>query len=416
MKVLIIKASAPGEFKTYKQYQGSPPQSIYSLAAATPKDVEYQVIDETANQTIPQHSNVNLVVVFASTPDAVHAYHVAESFRRQGISVVLAGLHASFLPDEAAQHADSIMIGEAEGIWETLLDDFRQGELKSRYTNRHAVDLAQLKPFPHDRIDLSRYAELSTVLVSRGCKFQCNYCTVPGFFPQLRMRPVSAVVDEIRHAGLKWVELHADNLIADRNYALELFHALAPLNIYWGGEATLNIAQDEELLAAAAASGCAYLVVGLETPSQSALDGAGKGFILIDRVKENIERLHAYGIAVDSALLFGFDEHDTTIFRRTLEWVDDIQLDVAHTTILTPFPGTPLFQQLQDENRILTTDWRQYDCSHVVFQPKQMSPAQLQEGCNWFYWKHNSSERRMKRYLNRPPALKWLALTEVAQS
>jgi radical SAM superfamily enzyme YgiQ (UPF0313 family) len=254
---------------------------------------------------------------------------------------------------------------------------------------------------------LTAYGGIGTVMVGRGCKFRCTYCTIPGFFKGNRYRPVGHIIDEIKASGLQNIELHCDNLFANPDYALELFTALKPLNIYWSGEATINMAQNEEVLKAAAESGLWYLLAGVETSSQAALKKAGKGFVRIDRVKENIERLHDYDIAVDSAMLFGFDEHDQSIFEETLDFVEDVKLDVAHSVLVTPFPGTAMFEQMEQQGRILTRDWSQYDCEHVVFQPKQMTPQELIAGRDWFYYKHNSLTRRFKRRMHMPNGLKY---------
>jgi len=244
-------------------------------------------------------------------------------------------------------------------------------------------------------------------VVSRGCKFKCSYCTVHKFFPVMRNRPVGDVVDEIKASRLEYFELHADNLIADREYAMELCQALKPLNIRWSAEATINIAEHDELLQAAAESGLFWLLSGIETPSQVALKAAGKGFIRIDRTKEYIRKLHEYNIAVDSAMLFGFDEHSPEIFEETLDYVDDVELDMCHSVIVTPYPGTTLFQQFEQERRLLTRDWSKYDGTQAVFQPKQMSPEHLEEGMAWFHERYNGLGRSLKRRVTRIHNLGW---------
>jgi len=407
MKVCLIKASAESGFKDYKRQLGSPPQNVWAVAAATPSGVEFEVFDETANISAPSATDAELVAIFMSTPDAYRGYQLAQRYRDQGKTVVIGGLHATFLPDEAQQHADSVLIGEAESAWEQLLGDFSRRVLKPRYENEADVDMASVKPFPHSQIDVAPYGGIGTILVGRGCRFRCDFCTIPGFFKNNRLRPVGHVVDEIRASGLQNLELHCDNLFADPDYALELFEAIKPLKIHWSGEATINIAQNEQVLKAAAESGLWYLLAGIETPSQDALKNSGKGFVRIDRVKGNIERLHEYGIAVDSAMLFGFDEHDHTIFEETLDFVEDVKLDVVHSVILTPFPGSPLFKRLDDTGRILSRDWSKYDCEHVVFQPAQMSPEDLLEGRDWFHWKQNSLWSRFKRWRHMPPSLRY---------
>lgn len=407
MKIKLIKASANSAFKDYKAYMGTPPQSIYSTAVATPEDVEVELHDETSEGAVNLSTEAELVAIFMSTPDAMRGYELADRFRAQGKIVVFGGLHASFLPDEVLMHSDAVMIGEAETIWPQLLEDCANGQLRQRYQQDTPTCLSELAPYPHQQLDLEPYSGMSSVVVSRGCKFKCSYCTVHKFFPAMRNRPVGDVVDEIKASGLEYFELHADNLIADREYAMELCQALKPLNIRWSAEATINIAQHDELLEAAAESGLFWLLSGIETPSQAALKAAGKGFIRIDRTKEYIRKLHEYDIAVDSAMLFGFDEHSPDIFDETLDYVDDVELDMCHSVIVTPYPGTTLFQQFEQEGRLLTRDWSKYDGTHAVFQPKQMSPEHLEEGMAWFHEKYNGMGRSLKRRITRIHNLGW---------
>jgi radical SAM superfamily enzyme YgiQ (UPF0313 family) len=203
----------------------------------------------------------------------------------------------------------------------------------------------------------------------------------------MRFRPIEDIVAEIRNCKAEWVELHADNLTADRDYALRLFNALKPLKIKWAGETTLSLADDDELLHAAAESGLSFLLVGLETPSRKALQGAGKGFVSIEKVKNQIEKFHRHNIMVDSGFLFGFDEHDLNIFKETYDFAKEINLDSMHSIIVIPFPGTKFYKDMKDSGRILSDDWSKYDGLHAVFRPAQMTAQQLEEGAYWFYKK-----------------------------
>ncbi|CAM3748660.1 B12-binding domain-containing radical SAM protein [Parendozoicomonas haliclonae] len=401
MNILVIKASANSLFKDYKKASGTPPQSINALAAATPDSHYLTVWDETSMGPADPSVWPDLVAIFMSTPDAYRGYELGDYFRNQGVPVVFGGLHATFVPDETLQHADAIMLGEAENLWPTLLKDFELGYLDKRYESSTPPAMETIKPLPHQTMDLSAYGEFGMVMVSRGCKFKCEYCAVHRFFPTFRYRPVGEVVDEIRNSGLQYLELHADNLMADKDYAMELFQAIKPLGINWMAEATLNFAEHPELLEAAAESGLFSLLVGLETPAQSALDASGKRFMRVDRAKENIARLHEYQIAVDSAMLFGFDQHGPEIFEETLDFVDEIELDTCTSAILTPFPGTLLYERLENEGRLLTKDWSMYDCSHAVFKPALMSAQELEEGADWFHQKYNSLGRSAKRKVTR---------------
>lgn len=387
MKVYLIKASAPGLFKEYKKYMGAPPQNIFSLAAATPSAVKVDMCDETQDMKPKMNTDANIVVICFHTPDAVHAYALADRYREKGKTVVLGGLHPSFMPDEAEEHADALLIGEVEGIWTQLLKDYKAGDLKKRYQRSTPVDMTKLRPYPTDIIPASRYKGIWSVLVSRGCVHRCEFCVIPPFFKgKYRLRPIEDIVSEIKAAPAKWFELHSDNLTADRDYAIELFKALIPLNIKWVGESTIKMAQDDELLRLAAESGCELLLIGIETPSQAALSSSGKKFVSPQEVRKAIDKFHEFGIKITSSMIFGFDSHTKDIFQESLDFVNEIGIDEVESVILCPFAGTPLYKRLESEGRLLTKDWAKYDCSQAVFKPKNMTPEELEEGATWF-WK-----------------------------
>lgn len=396
MKVYLIKASAPGPFKDYKKATGGPPQNIFSVAAATPGGVEIAMCDETVGMKPKMRMDADIVALFFHTPDAPHAYRLADKYRAKGKTVVLGGLHTAFMADEAAEHADALLLGEAEGIWEQLLTDYQAGNLQPRYRREAPVDMMELKPYPTDIIPPSKYDHLWSVVVSRGCPHKCEYCTVPRFFDgKYRLRPVQAVVEEIKAAPADWFELHADNLTANRKYALELFAALKPLGINWYGEATIKMADDDELLKAAAESGCRELLIGIETSSQAALEESNKGFVSPEQVKEKIQKFHDVGIQISSSMIFGFDTHTKEIFKESEEFCRYIGLDEVEGVLLIPFPGTPLYKKLDEQGRLFTKDWSKYDGNNVVFKPAGMSKQDLDEGSYWF-WKtiqKNSSIR-----------------------
>ena len=397
MKICLIKASAPGPYKKYKQQRGGPPQNIFSLASATPKGMEVELVDETAGMKIDLKTGADLVVVMMSTPDAPHGYRLADEFRRLGKTVVIGGLHATFLPEEAAEHSDALILGEAEDIWPELINDYSAGALRSVYERNTPVDLATVSPYPVGKIDPQVYKGFGSVLVSRGCPFKCSFCLVNRFFTGIRYRPVGAVVDEIKASGVEWLELHGDNLTYDREYAKELFTALKPLNIKWVGETTIRLAEDDELLALAAASGLQYLLVGVETPSKEALRDVSKGFIKPETVKDYIAKIHQYKIIIDASMLFGMDEHKKDIFSESLDFVEYAGIDVCDGIITIPFPGSRLFAKLDQEGRILTRDWAKYDGTHAVFQPAKMTPKELEEGQKWFWYHSYSLGRTLRR-------------------
>ncbi|BDD12833.1 B12-binding domain-containing radical SAM protein (plasmid) [Fulvitalea axinellae] len=385
MKALLIKACAPSPFKDYKKYMGSPSQNIFSTAACTPSYVELEMVDETSGMKVDFRSDADIVAIFFSTPDAIRAYEIADKFRKKGKAIILGGLHATFMKDEAKEHADAVIIGESEGIWEQILKDAENNSLKPFYERTEALDLKGLNHYPKHIIDASKYNWVWSVLVSRGCKYKCAFCLVHEFSGKIRHRPVKDVVDEIRRAPSNWIELHSDSLFADKEYARELLTAIKPLKIEWSTEADLTIAEDEELLDLAAESGLNYMLAGIETPSKEALKKVGKGFLDVSKTNQYIKRLKDRGIDVESNILFGFDEHTTDIFEDSWEYIKDLELSNCFPTIVIPFPGSRTYAKLERENRILTRDWSLYDGANVVFEPKNMSVRELEEGSQWVW-------------------------------
>ncbi len=404
MKVLLIKASAPGEFKDYKAKRASPSQNIFSTAADIQDRVELELVDETAGMKVNTKSDANIVGIFFSTPDAIRGYEIAKIFTEQGTTVFFGGLHPSFMKEEALKYGSSVIIGESEGIIHDLLDDFEQHKkLKYTYERSETLDLKELKPFPINLIKASNYNYCWTVVASRGCPYKCHFCVVNPFFGKIRYRPIKNIIDEIINSEAQYFELHSDNLMVDKEWSKELFKAITPLNIKWSAATDISIAQDEEFLDLAAKSGLNYVLIGLETPSQEALIGNGKGFVKVEEIKSRVNKLHSYGIIVDSAMIFGFDEHDKTIFKRSLDFALDVGIDICEPVIQIPFPGTKLYNNLENSGRILTKDWSLYDGTNVVYKLKNMNENELYEGMDFFYREFNSiintTKRKFKQFL-----------------
>ena len=388
MNVYLIKASSGSDFSKYKAETGGPSQSIFSTAAATPQGVGIEMTDETIGMKTNFKSKADVVAVFMSTPDALRAYEIADEFKAQGKVVVLGGLHTRFCMEEAREHAHTLLIGEVEGVWEELLADAASGDLKPLYQRSSPVDMAELNPYPTHIIKPSKYKYIWSVVVSRGCPNTCEFCLVPRFFPTYRHRPIPHIVEELKalkKLGVSWVELHADNLTADRAYAMELFKALAPLKMKFYGETTVLLARDLPLLEAAQKAGVKGLMFGIETPDEAALKAQGKAFVRPEKIKSYIQTVKSYGIEVWGDFLFGFDEHDPSIFQKTLDFVREIKVDRVFPHMVIPFPGSATYEKMEAEGRILTRDWSKYDGTQVVFQPKNMTPDQLEKGLEWFW-------------------------------
>jgi radical SAM superfamily enzyme YgiQ (UPF0313 family) len=383
MKIYLIKASAGSSYSEYKAETGGPPQNIFSAAAAIPNDIEIEMCDETIGMKTNFRSNADVIAVFMSTPDAYRAYEITKKFREKGRVTILGGLHTYFCQDEAAGNADTLILGESEGLWEDIFSDIKNDSLKKQYKRTSPLDLAELKPYPTNIIPVSKYNWTWSVVVSRGCPMKCDFCLVNRFFDKFTLRPIQNIVDEVKalkQLGVEWVELHSDNLTQNRKYAKELFEALAPLNMNFYGETTVLIAKDRELLEAAQKAGVKALLFGIETPSEEALAEQGKDFVKPEQVKEYIKIVKSYGIQAVGDFLFGFDAHDNRIFDQTMNFIRDINVDTVYPHLIIPFPGSDTFKKLDKEGRILTKDWSKYDGSHAVFKPSKMSPEELEYG------------------------------------
>ena len=402
MKLELITAEGPATLWMRKGRLIRFPQlTMPLLAALTPGDVDIHHTDEIVSPVNISRA-VDLVGITTTTCSAPHAYEVADEFRGRGVKVVLGGPHPTLLPDEAAQHADSVLIGEAEGVWPTLIQDFQAGRLKRYYRAAAPPSLAGLPWARRELIERRAYGR-GVLIATRSCPNACGYCMLPHYYHhQYRCRPGEEVIAEAASIQEKALIFWDDNIIGNPDYARELFRGLIPLRKCWTSQATFNIVDHDDLIQLAAASGCEALFIGLESISAASLRETGKAFNHPQRYLDGIKKLHDAGIAVQTGLVFGFDHDDVTVFERTLEFLEQAGVDVASVGSLTPFPGTPIFRKLEEDGRILTRDWSKYNArTDVVFRPRQMTPDQLQAGVEWvtkqFYSLSSISRRLLAR-------------------
>lgn len=315
------------------------------------------------------------------TGTASRAYELADRFRTAGIAVVLGGPHVTLLPDEAIQHADAICTGYAEDSWPQLLRDFAAGKMQRIYRQAPDLSLAN-RPFPRrDLFDKRDFLTQAVFEATRSCAHDCEFCVAPTAWGRKQLqRPVDWIIEDIRCFGQKTILFVDLNLISDVQYAKELFTRLIPLKVHWYGLSTVLFAHDHALMELMARSGCKGLLLGLETVQQASLKDAGKRFNESVDFKRLVSDLHRLGIAVQGCFVFGLDHDTPDVFDATAEFVIDAGIDLPRFAVLTPFPGTPLHRRLESEGRILTRNWDLYDAQHVVFQPRHMSVAELQEG------------------------------------
>lgn len=360
-----------------------PPLVLMTLAGLTPQEHEVSIVDEEV-QAIDYEGAYDLVGITLLTTTAPRGYEIADEFRARGVTVVLGGIHATVLPEEAAKHADSVVVGEAEGVWRRLLDDVKADRLQPLYKSEILCDLAGLPFARRDLVSKSRYVTTNVVQTTRGCPNRCSFCSV-GLVSgnAYRYRPVREVVAEIETFSDPMTVIVDDNLIGNPRRARELFEALAPLDLRWFGQGTLEMTADEELLALAAKSGCRILLIGFESLSEGTIRAIGKARTNpVHGYREAIRKLHAHGISVVGSFILGFDGDEPSVFERTLEFIEESGIDIPLTAILTPYPGTRLFATLTKQGRIVSENWRDYSMSfgRAVFQPSRMTASQLERG------------------------------------
>ena len=355
------------------------PLTLSTLASLVPPEIpaDIQLIDEGIDEIDPSAIEADLVGISAITGTAPRAYDIAAALRRRGIPVVLGGVHPTLVPDEAMQHADAVAVGYAEESRPRLLRDFVAGRMARRYDQDPNLQFANL-PFPRrDLFDGGMVNVAHTIEATRGCIYQCDFCVVPAAWGKPIQKPVADVVADIRQMRAKRVIFLDLNLIADVPYAKELFTALAPLGIQWGGLATTTIAWDDELLDLAARSGCRGLLIGFESLNQASLVETKKAFNMRRDYHEVVRKIRERRIALMGCFVFGFDNDTVDAFDETLEFVMASRMDLPRYAIAVPFPGTGLYQRLKREGRLTTEDWSLYDGQHVVFEPRNMTAEEL---------------------------------------
>ena len=386
-----------------------PPMALGIIAALTPEQWEIELVDENFERFT--YREADLVGITALTSQVTRAYELASVYKEKGISTVMGGIHVSMLPDEAAQYADSVVIGEAESVWGTLIHDFESGTLKKRYQG----NLLPLVDSPFPRIDLYHPGYVfGSVQTTRGCPMSCDFCSVHTFNGhQYRARPVKDVVDEFEKIPQQKVYIVDDNLIgytkksADR--VLEICREIIRRGIKkdWLCAASMNIADHEEVLHYAAKAGCKMIFLGIESELIDQLESANKRTNLkigIAHFDEVYQKIHAHGIAVLGAFIFGLDTDTPLTIANRVEYMLNSDIDAMQASILTPLPGTPLFNRMVAEDRLIhknfPEDWARYDFVEVVYRPALMTQEELTTEINKNWAKLYDEKNLKRKFLN----------------
>ncbi len=364
------------------------PLTLTTLASLVPAELnaQIQIIDEGVEDIDP-NLDADLIAITAITGTSRRAYKFAEKFRSRGIPVVMGGVHATLVPNEVAQYADSVVVGYGEESWPALLRDFKEGKMKKFYYQSQNHSLAGM-PFPRrDMLKKNGYTTIWSIEAARGCLNNCDFCVVPAAWGRkLYQKPVDEVIAEIKQMKAKHLIFIDLSPTEDINYSKKLYNAMIPLKLKWFGLSTTKICHDNELLELAAKSGCKGLLIGFESVDQKTLINANKGFNSVSKYYDLAEKLHSNGIAINGCFVFGFDNDDKDTFKETVEFVQKANIDLPRYAIYTPFPGTAVHNKLKNEDRIIEDNWSLYDAQHCVFKPSQMTPKELEDGTRWA-WK-----------------------------
>ncbi len=353
------------------------------LAALTPARHRLRVIYQQVTP-VDLDTDADLVALSFFSGFAGEAYRLADAFRGGGKQVVAGGPHATFWPEEALNHCDAVVVGEAESVWAQLLEDAEGGALKRIYTG---------EPLPLDGLPMPRYDLLPksffiqrVIQATRGCPFSCSFCTVPGINPGFRVRPIEEVLRDVAYDHFphwwqrKIVWFWDDNLTVKRKYIKELLREMIPLKRWWLTQASMDIADDEELLDLMKASGCIGVFFGIETFGSEALKAANKRQNKVDYYQRCIQAVHARGMCVMAGFIAGFDGDTPQSVTDMAKQLYEIGVDVPFLSVLTPYKGTPLYDQFLSAGRLLPErGWEVYNGYRVAFQPSHMSPAALQQ-------------------------------------
>lgn len=384
------------------------PLALGILAALTPEDWKVIIIDENFKRF--KYRDADLVGITSFTSTAARAYEIASFYREKGTPVVLGGIHVSAMPDEAQRFADAVVIGEAETSWPQLLKDFDNNTLQKRYESGF-VDMTGLPVPRHDLFHPGYY--FASIQTSRGCPHQCDFCSVPAFNGhKYRMRPINRVIEEIKSVKNTLLYFVDDNIIGYGTqaevHAKELFEEMIRQNLKkeWFAQASLDIAQKPDLLKLAAKAGCRMLLIGIEAESEAALTDTNKKLNLkigTQQYAGAFKEIHRHGIAVLGAFIYGMDSDNIASLKARTQYIKKSSIDVAQVSVMTPLPGTRLFNRLKSENRLKAIyypdNWKYYHFSDVVFEPKQMSSKVLADELDAAYMKIFNKNTLRKKFL-----------------
>jgi|SRR3989344_1231126 len=366
----------------YTRKRVLPPLQLSTLAGLTPKNIDLNLVDDRI-EDVPYDEPTDLVGISVDTYSALRSYEIAEGYRRRGIPVVLGGFHPTLMLDEARQHADSIVVGQAENVWPALLNDFSEGRMQKVYRgspmpNQIVVDNSFFKR--------KEYIPITLIEAGRGCPFTCDFCSVQNFFgKKYYPRPVESIRNQIEESGNKWIIFVDDNIASNPKHLGEVCSGIADMNISWASQMSLTVAKNERLMDQMTESGCQGVLIGFESLNKDNLNQMSKNFNGgLENYLSSVKKFRERGIRIYGTFAVGYDWETTDSVEESLRFALDQKFSLASFYPLTPFPGTELIRRLDTEGRLTKKNWwldSEHRWGDIVFNPKNMSPEELSKSC-----------------------------------
>jgi radical SAM superfamily enzyme YgiQ (UPF0313 family) len=378
MKILLISPARDKYAYTNKGIM-IPQLALFIIEGLTPKEHNVKIVEEEY-MTIDFEEDCDIVGISFMTSNSSRAYNISTEFKKRGKTIIMGGIHPTILPEEALQYADAVIIGEAEGVWEQVLQDIENNCLKKIY-HVPDPDLKKYIPKNFSALKSKKLLNLFPILTTRGCPYDCNFCCVSKIFgKKVKHIPIENVVRDIIESRAKRFIFLDDNIVGNQHYAKKLFAAIKPLKIRWLAQASISFAKNTELMKLAKDSGCRGLFIGLETIAENQLKNLKKLDNKIENVEQALKKIRKMGILIQASVIFGFDDDTPQVFRDTLKFLIKNHICSASFNILTPYPGTRIYDEFRKNGRIINDRWEYYNHHTVVFRPANMSPLELQLG------------------------------------
>ena len=399
MKIKLIQpAMIQRPMDTKLKTRMAPSLALLTLANLTPK--EHEVIIENENvESINFDEKVDLVAITVTVDVMNRAIEIAKEFRKRSVKVVAGGIHITADPKGAYGYFDAICVGMAERIWQRILFDAQNDSLKEIYNDMLSISGQEIVSPDYDIIDNSKYLYTNIISTSRGCPFECDFCynSSQSVHKAYINRPIEDVIREIKTLRTRHIMFIDDNFIGNPSWTKKFLAQIKPLGLKYNAAVTSNIVDMPDILDDLKESGCQSLFIGFESINDKAIDSVNKVQNSVGKYERLVEELHKRGIMINASFVFGLDEDDSSVFEKTLDWIVKNKIETVTSHILTPYPGTRLYENLHKQGRITDFDLSKYNTANVVYRPKNMTKEELYDGYLWIYKEVYSFKNIIKR-------------------